>query len=131
MAERAAISNAIALVERLVGGRIGTDKDVPGLAFKSAGDRTQQDCIDESTNTTTYLTMLAEDGLLRFHAVARPASRGVFLDFRWYHQTAVIAEIGGGAEFVVDSWFNANGVPPVVTTLRNWQTSYSRPCVEG
>lgn len=129
--ERAAISRSIALLERIVGARLGTDKDVGGIAFKRAGDRTQLDCIDESTNTTTYLTMLAADDLLRYHIVARPASRGVFLDFRWYHQSAVIAEIGAGTEYVVDSWVEANGEPPLMTTLRNWQTSYGRPKVDG
>ena len=129
--ERAAISRSIALLERIVGARLGTDKDIGGIAFIRAGDRTQLDCIDESTNTTTYLVMLAGDDLLRFHAVARPASRGVFLDFRWYHQSAVIAEFGTGTEYVVDSWVEANGEPPLMTTLGNWQTSYGRPDVEG
>ena len=75
--------------------------------------------------------MLAEDGLLYHYVVARPASRGVFLDFRWYHQSAVIAEIGSGTEYVVDSWYDANGEPPLVTTLGNWQRSYGRPRVGG
>lgn len=130
-AERRMIGEAIAMIERYVGARIGTDKDIAGIAYIRAGDRTQQDCIDESTNTTTYLTMMIEDGLIRRHALTRPASRGVFLDFRWYHQSAVIAEIGAGTEYVVDSWYNANGKPPLVTTLRAWQASYGRSPIEG
>ena len=125
--ERRAIAAAIAVLEEAVGRRIGTSSDTPGLAFIAAGDPTQQDCIDESTNTTVYLKLLTDDGLMRLHEVASVASRGVFLDLRWYHQTAVITERASGEEWVVDSWFEANGVPPVVTTLGNWQTSYGRP----
>jgi hypothetical protein len=126
-AERRAIAAAIARFEDAVGRRIGTSADIPGLAFIAAGDPTQQDCIDESTNTTVYLELLAEAGLMRRHKVAPVASRGVFLDFRWYHQTAVIQELETGTEWAVDSWFEPNGVPPIVTTLHNWQTSYGRP----
>lgn len=126
-AERRDIAAAVALIEEIVGRRIGTAADKGGLAYIAAGDATQQDCIDESTNTTSYLLLLAEAGLLRYHRVAQPASRGVFLDFRWYHQTAVIAERESGQEYVVDSWFEDNGKPPVVTTLEHWQSSYGRP----
>jgi hypothetical protein len=126
-AERRAISAAVALLERQVGQRIGTSADTPGLAYIAAGDPTQQDCIDESTNTTLYLTLLSEAGLMRWHAVASVASRGVFLDLRWYHQTAVVRERNSGEEWVVDSWFKGNGEPPVIVTLHAWQTSYGQP----
>lgn len=126
-AERRAIAASVALIEEIVGRRIGTASDKGGLAYIAAGDPTQQDCIDESTNTTAYLMLLEQDGLLRHHRVAEPASRGVFLDFRWYHQTAVIVERGSGREYVVDSWFDDNGAPPVITTLGHWRTSYGRP----
>ena len=36
----------------------------------------QMDCIDESTNTTTYLNMMAKDGLLHFHSVEPTADTG-------------------------------------------------------
>lgn len=125
--ERRAIAAAVAMMEEVVGRRIGTAADKGGIAFIAAGDATQQDCIDESTNTTAYLLLMAKDGLMRHHSVAEPASRGFFLDFRWYHQTAVIAEHGSGREYAVDSWFGDNGAPPVVTTLDRWQLSYGRP----
>jgi len=127
LAERGAIAAAIALFETAVGKRIGTSADTPGLAYIAAGDSSQQDCIDESTNTTVYLALLTHAGLMRRHRVAEVASRGVFLDLRWYHQTAVIREIETGTEWAVDSWFEPNGVAPVVTTLHDWQTSYGRP----
>ena len=126
-AERRAIAAAIALIEEIVGRRVGTATDKGGIALIAAGDATQQDCIDESTNTTAYLLLMVQDGLIRHHRVAEPASRGVFLDFRWYHQSAVIAGHGSGREFVVDSWYGDNGAPPVVTTLDQWQSSYGRP----
>jgi hypothetical protein len=126
-AERQAIGTAVALLERQVGARIGTSADRPGLAYIAAGDPTQQDCIDESTNTTLYMTLLRQAGLMRRHAVTSVASRGVFLDLRWYHQTAVVRELDSGEEWVVDSWFNRNGEPPVIVALRQWQAGYGRP----
>lgn len=128
--ERADIARAIATIEQIVGKRIGTASDRGGIQFIAAGDATQQDCIDESTNTTSYLLLMQQDGLLRWHRVAKPASRGVFLDLRWYHQSAVIAERAGGREYVVDSWYGDNGEAPLVTTLTRWGTSYGRPRAE-
>jgi hypothetical protein len=126
-AERRAIGQAIALFERQVAERIGTEVDTPGLAYIAAGDPTQQDCIDESTNATVYLTLLRDAGLMRRHEVADVASRGVFLDFRWYHQTAVMLDLESGEEWAVDSWFERNGVPPVIVPLGRWQSAYGKP----
>ena len=125
--ERRAIAAAVAKLEQLVGKRIGTASDVGGLAYIAAGNPTQQDCIDESTNTTMYMMLLMADDLLQYHAVSSPASRGVFLDGRWYHQSAVIVELATNREYVVDSWFEDNGKPPIITGLRHWQLSYGRP----
>jgi hypothetical protein len=54
--ERRAIAYAIALIEKKVGNRLGI-KDRAGMEFGSTGDPTQQDCVDEATNTTSYLLM--------------------------------------------------------------------------
>ncbi len=50
------------------------------------------DCIDESINTTLYLTMFQKFGLLREHQVEDRATRGWFIG-GWPHTTAVISEI--------------------------------------
>ena len=122
--ERQVIAASVALMERIVGARVGTKSDVGGIAFIAAGNASQLDCIDESVNTTVYLLLMREDGLLRWHDVAPPASRGVFLDGRWYHQSAVIRERDSEQEYAVDSWVNDNGAVPVLTELGVWQTTY-------
>jgi hypothetical protein len=123
--ERARIALAIAEFEIIVGGKTGTSGDRGKLQFLTAGDATQLDCIDETTNTTTYLMMLERRGKLRWHHTGRPASRGAFIDGRWHHETAVLVEIGNGAEFAIDSWFEDNGKPPHVVPLDSWSFSWS------
>ena len=51
--ERRAVAYAIGWIERRVGDVIGTSADRAGMDFAASGDPTQQDCVDESTNTTS------------------------------------------------------------------------------
>ena len=125
--ERVAIARAIALIEEKVGAATGTDIDKAGASL-FAENRFQQDCIDETANTTTYLRMLARDNLLQFHTIGDAAWRGQFID-RWPHNTAVIVEKGSGSSYVVDSWFNANGVAPEILPLAKWKAGWSPPKV--
>jgi hypothetical protein len=121
--ERAALSRADQTYEKIVGRHVGTGHD---LARTQIGDAAadQMDCIDEATNTTSLLTMLAGQGLLRHHAVGEPAARGFFLDGRYPHATAVVHE-NGGDDWAVDSWPRANGQPPVIEPLSNWYGSWN------
>ena len=57
--ERRGVAYAIGWMETRVGNVIGTKDDRPGMDFSASGDPTQQDCVDEATNTTSYLTVLA------------------------------------------------------------------------
>lgn len=124
-AERQQIGQAVALFEQVVGRKTGTEADTGGFTYITAGNPTQLDCIDETTNTTTYLTLLQARGLLHWHRPARAASRGFFIDGRWYHETAVMVEQPSGAEFAVDSWVEDNGKPPLIVPLEQWQWSWS------
>jgi hypothetical protein len=86
----------------------------------------QLDCVDESTNSTTYLRMMERDGLLRYHRVGSRAARarsGGFI-IGWPHFTAVIEEIASGEKWAVDSWFRNNGEPPEVVPLSLWRTGW-------
>jgi len=56
--ERKKIKQSIALFEQIVGEHTGTSEDVWGT-FQKGGHR-QQDCVDESTNTTIYLLALEQ-----------------------------------------------------------------------
>ena len=122
--ERRQIGQAVALLEQVVGRKTGTDGDKGGLSYIAAGNPTQLDCMDETTNTTTYVTLLQKHGLLRWHQAGQPASRGFFLDVRWYHETAVLVERPSGREYAIDSWVDDNGKPPLIEPLEQWQWTW-------
>lgn len=121
--ERRRIALAIGLIEEMLGEVVGTAGDEAGATLFAA-DRLQQDCIDETVNTTTYLRLMQASGLLAHHDPAPAAARGRFVD-GWPHNTAVIVERASGAAFAVDSWFHANGeaaeIVPLAAWLAGWQ----------
>ncbi len=123
--ERASIASAIALMETIVGELTGTSHD-KGRNFQGVGTDGQMDCIDESTNTSLYLTMMVKDGLLKWHTVEDHATRGWFF-FGWPHSTAVIRDTSSGELFAVDSWFEDNGEPPHILPLSVWRDGWNPP----
>jgi hypothetical protein len=92
--ERRAVAYAIGWMETRVGNVIGTKDDRAGMDFAGSGDPTQQDCVDEATNTTSYMTVLANAGLIRHHTVAFPFAKENYLRgvAGWTHWTAVLVE---------------------------------------
>jgi hypothetical protein len=120
--ERRAVAYAIGWIETRVGKEIGTDKDRPGMDFSASGDPTQQDCVDEATNTTSYLKVLDHNGLLKHHTVARPFSKENLLRgvAGWTHWTAVLVEKGNDQRWAVDSWIYANGENPAIVEAEKW-----------
>jgi len=115
--ERAAIRKAIALLEHTVGALTGTWRDLGGNVA-GAGEAGQLDCISESKNTTTYLQLLADDGLLKWHDIGERRIRHTLIFNA--HWTAVIIERNSGKHFAVDSWFLDNGEPPRIQPLSDW-----------
>jgi hypothetical protein len=116
--ERVNIAHAIALMERLVGQRTGTWQDRPRNSA-GTGQTGQLDCIAESINTTTYLRLLEQAGLLRWHSVEKRIKRQ-----RWLvaiHWTAVIRAKGTDLRYAVDSWYGDNGARPLVQLLSDWR----------
>jgi len=118
--ERARISVAIGTFEKIVGKASGSDVDLAGT-FQSTGNF-QEDCVDESINTTSYLVILKNAGLLRFHDILQPTAR---LWSGWPHQTAVILENTTQEKFAVDSWFHDNGVNAEIIPLALWEAGWS------
>ena len=117
--ERAAIAAAIALFEQIIGERLGTSHDRGGN-LAGFGRPKQLDCVDESTNSHTYLRMLEQAGLFRFHSVMNRSTRfGLFAGMP--HSTAVIRENATGVRYAVDSWFFDNGEPPYIVELKAWK----------
>ncbi len=123
--ERRAIAYAIGWMERRTGDVIGTKADRPGMDFTAAGDPTQQDCVDEATNTTSYLLVLAHNKLLRHHTVGTPFAKENLLRgvAGWPHWTAVLSEIPNGQKWAVDSWIFANGENPAIVEVDKWYIS--------
>ncbi|UOM34010.1 hypothetical protein [Acuticoccus sp. I52.16.1] len=116
--ERAGVRRMIAWAETRVAPTVGSEDDVGGLDLRNSGVVGQMDCIDEATNTTSYLMVAQEAGLLKHHRVGSPVSRGYFLDLRYPHATAVL--LGEDEAWAIDSWPAANGVPPDVMPLDTW-----------
>lgn len=118
--ERQQIQLAVAQFERIVGPIAGTDGDIRG-SFLKLGKK-QHDCVDESINTTTYMMLLKDNGLIHFHEVWTPSHRVLRNGLPgWPHQTATLIEKETENKFVVDSWFRDNGYPPFIVTLRAWR----------
>lgn len=118
--EREGIRRMIAWAETRVAPAAGSADDFPGLDLGNAGVPGQMDCIDEASNTTSYLLVAERNGLLRHHRVGKPVARGFFLDGRYPHATAVIIEKTDGTPWAVDSWPHRNGEKPDMMTLQAW-----------
>ncbi len=120
-AERRQIAAAIAMLETEVGQRTGTA--VHQRREMNTGDLSQLDCIDESVNTWTYLTMLAEDGLIRMHRVDGLAHSGSLVELS-VHNAAVIRRITTGTPYAIDTTLVDAGEPPPVVPLTIWLASW-------
>lgn len=120
--ERRQIAAAIARLESAVGQRTGTWRD-RRESFPGLGEEGQLDCIDEATNSTVYLVMLRNEGLLSWHDVGTRVSRGVSR-LMAPHFTATIVERRTGTHYAVDSWFGDNGEPPHIVGLQEWRRGW-------
>lgn len=119
--ERERVRAAIALMEKFVGAATGTWRDLGGtFNFGRSG---QMDCIDESINTSLYLTLFYKYGMLRHHRVDDRVTRGWFV-FGWPHTTAVMREDARNVLWAVDSWFLDNGEPPFILPLEAWKKGW-------
>lgn len=128
--ERARITRAIGAFERKIGPKNGTNEDLAGT-FRSIGDH-QLDCVDESTNTTSYLATLLNQGLLRYHTLEAPVMRWPIINAgRWPHQTAVIRETASQKLYAVDSWFHDNGEDAEIIELDKWKEGWKPDSVHG
>ena len=118
--ERKRISLAIALLERIVGPKAGFEGDLGGAKY--LGKSGQLDCIDESANTTSYLTFLRNDGLVTFHDIGKPVIYGNLLLNDWPSNSATIVERGSGNQYTVDSFWHNNGSEPEILPVYLWST---------
>ena len=120
--ERLQISQAIGLLEQIVGAKNGTLGDRAGT-FDNSHYQGQLDCNDEAINTTTYMRLLKQNGLMPLHEIEDTRTRNFFFT-GWPHSTAVIHDIKTGERFAVDSWFYDNGHAATVVPFKIWKASY-------
>jgi hypothetical protein len=123
-AERQLIKKAVARLEVIIGKKVNTlndkGKNMDGMFVN---DGYQMDCIDESSNTTTYLALMQKDNLLKWHKVQPTKTRGFFI-FGLPHTTAVIKENQSDKKWAVDSWFHDNGVEPEILPVSVWSDGW-------
>ena len=116
-AERGAISIAIGRMYGIAGEQTPVWRDKGGN-YADGGENGQMDCIDHSTNTSTFLGLLQSHGWLRFHEVLEPILRTPF--FFAVHWAARIRDLGTQQAYVVDSWYFDNGHPAAVIPAEQW-----------
>ena len=119
--ERQQIAQSIGVIENIAGAKTGYDNDRGGTG---AGifHRGQLDCYSEAANTSTFLHLLDNAGLIRFHTVSDPIMRGqaASKSFRPTHATAAITENESGTLIAMDSWFYDNGHAAVYVDADTW-----------
>jgi hypothetical protein len=115
--ERDAAARAVGRLYALAAERtpIGQDR---GENVYDDGLEGSMDCIDHSTNTTTFLAIAERRGWLRFHRVGERVQRGWFLTVHW---TATLVGRDGGGRYAVDTWFLDPGEAAFVGPLEKWR----------
>ena len=82
----------------------------------------RMDCVDNTSNTSTYLHILRDIGVLSGWTVSSPIVRNRF-DVGSVHWTAVISDTESNQQWSVDSWYRPNGHLPIVMPLKSWRKS--------
>ena len=120
--ERKALAGVVAWFDREEGHVAGTVGRVAYAGATTENRPAQMDCIDLTANITEFLIVLDHNGLLKFHHVGEPVSRGFIIDGRQPHTTAVITETATGVQWSVDSWTKAYGQRPDIMTIGEWRS---------
>jgi len=114
--ERANIRRAIAWAERQVCKSTGTCGDKAGSGWQWSGVSGQLDCVDETTNVISYLSIMRDNNLLRYHSIMSPVWKG----FPLAHWGARILDKTTKKQWVVDSYWLANGELPQMVLHSRW-----------
>ncbi len=77
------------------------------------------DCVDNTSNTTTFLSILQAVKALPEWSVSAPEVRNLF-DITLTHWTAVVTDEQSGEKWSVDSWYHPHGHLPLVLPLDDW-----------
>lgn len=120
--ERRQIAEAIGLLEKMIGIKTNTATDRAGT-FDNSAFPGQLDCNDEAINTTTYMRLMRQQGLIKQHEIEDMRTRNFFFT-GWPHSTAVIHELASGQRYAVDSWFYDNAMPATIVPFELWKSGY-------
>lgn len=97
-------------------------KDDKGGNFNDGSSPGRMDCVDHSTNDSTFLKVMEKHGWLRFHRTNGTTWRSrYFFDL---HYTAILRDNTTGRDWAVDTWFKDFGAPPVIVPLDEWKKGY-------
>lgn len=77
------------------------------------------DCVDNATNTTTFLHILRDIDEIPGWSVLPPEIRNRF-NLIEVHWTAVVRDASSDEAWSVDSWYRPNGHLPMVMPLADW-----------
>ncbi len=100
-------------------------KYLPVLANDRAVNNKDQDsegrtdCVDNTSNTTTFLQILDDLSVLDGWIVSTPRVRDRF-NLWQVHWTAVVIDDRSGEHWSVDSWFRPHGHLPFLLPLSGW-----------
>lgn len=125
--EREAIAYAMGWMYFLAGQQSPVWRDRGGNLNDDETQDGRMDCIDHSTNTGTWLALLARRGWLRYHRVGAPIRRGHLLSVHW---SARIVATQSGEEYAVDTWFLDPGLPATIYPLQEWLDGARPPGTE-
>lgn len=117
--ERRGLAATMAWFEKRVAVEAGTAHAKARAGLGSAGDPSQFDCLDKTTNTIGVLLVVSQLGLLRFHVIDTPESRGGIGSLP--HTSAVVREKDNGQKWVIDGWTHNNGEYPDIMKLEKWK----------
>lgn len=117
--ERRAFAATMAWFEKRVAAEAGTAAAKARAGLGHAGDPSQFDCLDKTSNTINVLYVIAQMGLLRHHVIDSPESRGGLGTLP--HTSAVVREKGNGQKWVIDGWTHNNGEYPDIMKLEKWK----------
>jgi hypothetical protein len=90
-----------------------------GVNNSEYGIEGRTDCIDNATNTTTFLHILQDLQELPGWSVSSPRVRHLFSATQ-VHWTAVVIDADSRSSWSVDSWYRPHGHLPMVIPLSGW-----------
>ena len=109
--ERQYLLESIAKIEQIIGQETHTNKDRAGYnSFLEPGDATQMDDADETMNTTQYLLVMYNYGLVRYNILIGPK----IIQNKW---VVVLQDTKTNKKYGLDTSVRANGELGIINPL--------------